>query len=250
MKKYLFLIFIFITCSLSANEMKIFEGGKIQFEVPESDNITFVGDKRNPFKIRITVNTVDNEGIKRRNPVSISNLLYKQLCSDSFKIDKEHIVKMIENNDISKTNTFSIAANWYNDYGNIIFRNYLPVSYKKLIYDGEAIGESFMSIADINTGHELVNKYFSVDYRINFVMQDKLVYILINLTWGDFESLYKTFPEWFELRADNEYYWINQQSQYDFFKVFDSNEYIKLPDTIKLLRETRDSILKSLIIND
>ena len=244
------ILYIFLVCMCYASEYKTYEDDYIQFSVPESELIDFKTDKRNPSHIRILVNYVTNEDLVTRASYSFSELLYKQIVNDKMKINKSHIIELIDSNDVFKTRTFSIGANWYKYNGEVIERNYLINSYEKFFYNGQPIGEQFISLDRLLCGYDAFDKYFSCDYHINFVMNDKIVYIRFELTWGNFGALYQEFPDWFELRNDGKYYWINKEKQNEFFKVFNKNEYMKLPKTLMLLRETRDYVMKTLVIKD
>ncbi len=251
MRKIILIILMFMGGVLYANELRTYVDGKVQFEVPESENLRYVTSLDDADKIRVIVNSIENDDILNWASYSFSDLLYKQLIEDGMKINKKNIIRLIENNDILRTNTFSIAANWYNYYGRIeTHDSYLVSSYRKLMYKDQYIGEQFMDLTVKKNGFDMSHSSFWIDYYINFVINDKLVYIWLKHASGDFQGVYEAFPEWFELRDDGKYYWVNLQARDEFFNVFDGDGYVKLPPKIRLLRETRDSILQTLTIID
>lgn len=248
MKKNLILILLMGYMSIYANEIKTVVDGKVRFEIPSSEKIDFGRKEKNPLKVSILINEIKNEELKGYTPQSFSPFLYMILKDSDFRINKAEIIKMIEENDVEKTNTFSIEPNYYYDYdGKLKNTNRLLNSYKKLIYADQCIGESFLYLSPIKYAKD---KYFNIDSNINFVLNDRIVYIRIENIWGDAKKVAEAFPDFFEIREDGKTYWINQAAQNKFIEKFNSDEYKKLPETIRLVRETRDTILSTLQINE
>jgi len=243
---------LMMSCSLfSQAKEKIVVDNMVKFKVPENEMIDCRwenSDNHDDSNVSITVNTRKNEDIKRCETLAFSPLLYEQLKKDNLTINKEHLLKMIDENDVDKTGTFSIEPNWFDYYGQIINNNYLSCSYEKLIYDNIAIGESYVYLIseDLN-----LKEYFSIHYSINFILSDRIVYIDISLSSDDSESVIKEFPKYFEIRNEGKTYWKNKEARNNFYlEVLNTSKYKKLPETIRLVKETRDMILKTLEINE
>ncbi len=236
----------FLTCE----DAKYYSDQYIEFQEIDNYKIDYHRGKDDPAKVRVLVNYFGKDSLKNRSPVSLSPLLYKQLWKDGFQVNKEHLYKLMEENDFSKSGTYSLGANYYNYYGKVVYRNYLPNSYQKLFYNNQVIGEYFMHTTEIDYGNAYDKDYFSLSYKFVFLVKDKLAYIDINLVWGDFSGIYDAFPELFELRADGKYYWVSQEAQYKFCEILNSEEYKKLPDTIRYVRDVKDLIVKTLTLKE
>ena len=248
--KILILIYILFSVpifSMSKN-VRIFENEFIKFSVPSNSSIQFRDEERDPNKIRIIDKYIGRESICNTESYAFSPKLYKILKQNNFEINREEIISMIEWNDITKTGTFSLKPN-YLEYpnGKREYINYITESYEKLIYKNQAIGESFMYLPPIRCDIDPIYGS-SIDCHINFVMKNNLVYITLTLIWADFNSVRNTFPEFFEQHSDGKYYWKDNQAQVKFYEIFDSDEYVKLPEIIRLLKETRDMIINTLEI--
>ena len=234
---------------LACEDAKYYSDQYIEFQEIDNEKIDY--DKNYiPEKVCIWVNYVGNDKIKNRNPQSMSPLLYKQLWKDGFQVNKEHLYKLMEENDFSNSGTYSLGANYYNHYGRIIYNNYLPNSYQKLFYNNQVIGEYYLCTTGIHYGNAYDKDYFALSYDFVFVVKDKLAYITADLVWGDFSGIYDAYPEFFEQRADGKYYWISQEAQYKFCEILNSEDYVKLPDTIRYVRDVKDMIVKTLKLKE
>ena len=87
---------------------------------------------------------------------------------------------------------------------------------------------------------------------MTFVLQDRLERISfgINSIENSAEELVNSFPQWFEMRSDGNYYWINQECLDAMYDLLFSDDYKKLPRELQLIRETRDMILQTVRINN
>ena len=246
-------ILLFLTAFysfLACEDAKYYTDQYIEFQEIENEKIDYHRGKDDPAKVRVLVNYIGQEDLKVWNPCALSPLLYKQLREDGFQVNKEHLYKLMEENDFSKSGTYSLGANYYNNYGKIVYRNYLPNSYQKLFYNNQVIGEYYMYTTGIKSGNAYDEDYFNLYYHFVFVVKDKLAYIDIGLIWGDFSGIYDVYPEFFEQRADGKYYWISQEAQYKFCEILNSEEYTKLPDTIRYVRDVKDMIVKTLKLKE
>ena len=90
----------------------------------------------------------------------------------------------------------------------------------------------------------------SMNYRMTFVLSDRLERIRFGRIIIDGSSLVNSFPQWFEMRSDSNYYWINQECLDAMYDLLFSDDYKKLPRDLQLIRETRDMILQTVKINN
>ena len=246
-------ILLFLTAFysfLACEDAKYYTDQYIEFQEIENEKIDYHRGKDDPAKVRVLVNYIGQEDLKVWNPCALSPLLYKQLREDGFQVNKEHLYKLMEENDFFKSGTYSLGANYYNYYGRIIYNNYLPNSYNRLIYQNQVIGEYYMYTTGIHYGNAYDKDYFNLSYEFVFVVKDKLAYITADLVWGDFSGICDAFPELFEQREDGKYYWVSQEAQYKFCEILNSEDYVKLPDTIRYVRDVKDMIVKTLKLKE
>ena len=173
-------ILLFLTAFysfLACEDAKYYSDQYIEFQEIDNEKIDYHRGKDDPAKVRVLVNYFGYDRLKDRNPQVMSPLLYKQLREDGFQVNKEHLYKLIEENDFFKSGTYSLGANYYNNYGKIVYRNYLPNSYNRLIYQNQIIGEYYMYTTDIDYGNAYDKDYFNLSYDFVFVVKDKLAYI-------------------------------------------------------------------------
>ena len=92
----------------------------------------------------------------------------------------------------------------------------------------------------------------TVYYHITFALPDRLERISFGINSIDYsaEELVNSFPQWFEMRKDGLYYWINQECLDAMYDLLFSDDYKKLPRDLQLIRETRDMILQTVRINN
>ena len=140
---------------------------------------------------------------------------------------------------------------FYNRYSRDESKQYvgfLPKSYKPIIMD-KILGEEYMYA---NTDYCFLDKSGgdTIGYHITFVLNDRLERIAFTRIISDGISLINSFPQWFEMRRDGNYYWINQECLEAMYDLLFSDDYKKLPRDLQLIRETRDMILQTVRINN
>ncbi len=222
------------------------EDGFLTFEVPEDCNYTDIFN-REPRKLELSL---WNTHIFLDNKSSYSVPFYNLLKQDDFKINLKHIKELLFINDYLKTGDFALDPSYRIDEytGDKHYIGYIPKSYRTII-NKNIIGEEYF-YAPLNS--KIVNKYGggTMGYYITFVLNDRLESISFKRIIIDGQSLVTTFPQWFEMRSDGNYYWINQDCLNEMYDLLFSEDYKKLPRDLQLIRETRDMILETVKIND
>ena len=220
--------------------------GYITFEVPEECNWTDIYH-RNPRKLELsqwsTTEFYDNFN-------SFGKPLYESLKKNNFKLDYDCIKNLLMNNNYQESREFVINPNYRQDHigGEKEYIGYLPKSYKPIIMD-KILGEEYMYA---NTNYCFLDKSGgdTIGYHITFVLNDRLERIAFTRIISDGISLINSFPQWFEMRRDGNYYWINQECLEAMYDLLFSDDYKKLPRDLQLIRETRDMILQTVRINN
>lgn len=246
--KKLALIFLISCISIALGHTKTVttEDGFLSFEVPEECGCIDIF-LRNPRKMEIC-------GYAVTKPfdceVEFSKLFYKLLKENNFEIDLLKTKELLKTNSYIESDDFALDPSYRLDEfsGNKRYIGYLPKSYTPIIMD-KILGEEYM-YAPLDS--KVLNKYGggSMDYNITFVLSDRLERISFGRIIIDGSSLVNSFPQWFEMRSDGNYYWINQACLEAMYDLLFSDDYKKLPRDLQLIRETRDMILQTVRINN
>lgn len=246
--KKLTLMFLITCFSIAIGYTKTVttEDGFLSFEIPEKCGCVDIYH-RNPRKLEIAGYCAINF---RDNINSYGRPLYELLIKDNLKLKYDHVKELLLSNDYIKTGDFTLDPNYrINEFSNEKqYIGYLPRSYKPIIRD-DVLGEEYM-YAPLDS--KVLNKYGggSMDYNITFVLSDRLERISFGRIIIDGSSLVNSFPQWFEMRSDGNYYWINQECLDQMYDLLFSDDYKKLPRDLQLIRETRDMILNTVRINN
>lgn len=220
------------------------EDGFLSFEIPEECGCIDI-NHRNPRRIEIA-----GINIKYRFECisSVSERFFDFLVEQKFKYDRKIFENYLLQNNFPESDTFAFSQ-YYHRYSRDESKEYigfLPKSYKPIIMD-DILGEEYFYAS-----LEVLDQYGggSMDYHITFVLSDRLERISFGRIIIDGSSLVNSFPQWFEMRSDGNYYWINQECLEAMYDLLFSDDYKKLPRDLQLIRETRDMILQTVRINN
>ena len=248
--KKIFYLFTLIFMTSFSNYAKTINSldGYITFEVPEECNWTDIYH-RDPSKLELSQWSV-TEFYDNFN--SFGKPLYELLKKNNFKLDYNCIKKLLINNNYQESGEFVINPNYHQEYigGEKEYIGYLPKSYKPIIMD-DILGEEYFWLP---VKYCIYNEYRATgfSYHITFALPDRLEIISFGINSIDYsaEELVNSFPQWFEMRKDGLYYWINQECLDAMYDLLFSDDYKKLPRDLQLIRETRDMILQTVRINN
>ena len=246
--KKISLIFLIFWLSIAFGYTKTVttEDGFLSFEVPEECGCIDIF-QRNPRKLEICGYTIIKPFIYK---TEFSIPFYKLLTENDFEIDLLNIRKLLETNSYIESDDFALDPSYRLDEfsGNKRYIGFLPKSYKPIIMD-KILGEEYMYA---NTDYCFLDKSGgdTIGYHITFVLNDRLERIAFTRIISDGISLINSFPQWFEMRSDGNYYWINQECLDAMYDLLFSDDYKKLPRDLQLIRETRDMILNTVRINN
>lgn len=174
------------------------------------------------------------------------------LVEQKFKYDRKIFENYLLQNDFPESDQFAFD-HFYDRYSreeSKEYIGYLPKSYKPIIMD-DILGEEYFywpSKSSIYDNYRATTVY----YHITFALPDRLERISFGINSIDYsaEELVNSFPQWFEMRKDGLYYWINQACLEAMYDLLFSDDYKKLPRDLQLIRETRDMILQTVKINN
>ena len=246
--KSLVLIFLIVILPIPFGYTKTVttEDGYLSFNIPEECDCIDIF-LRNPRKMEIC-------GYAVTKPfdceVEFSKLFYKLLKENNFEIDLLKTKELLKTNSYKESDEFALDPSYRFDEFSRLKRDigFLPKSYKPIIMD-DVLGEEYF-YASLKS--KVLDQYggCSMDYNITFVLSDRLERISFGRIIIDGKALVNFFPQWFEMRSDGNYYWINQTCLEAMYDLLFSDDYKKLPRDLQLIRETRDMILQTVRINN
>ena len=246
MKKKIIYLFIMIFIASCYAKAVTTEDGFLSFEVPEECGCIDIF-LRNPRKLEISGSKVIFDS---KHLVCFSEIFSDFLENKQYKITRTDFEKLLLTNNFPESDTFAFDQ-YYNRYSRDEPKQYvgfLPKSYKPIIMD-KILGEEYMYA---NTDYCFLDKSGgdTIGYHITFVLNDRLERIAFTRIISDGISLINSFPQWFEMRSDGLYYWINQECLEAMYDLLFSDDYKKLPRDLQLIRETHDMILQTVKINN
>ena len=246
--KTITLIFLVASISITFGYTKTVttEDGYLSFDIPEECGCVDIF-QRNPRKLEISGVCIE---FMKDNINYISERFCDFLLEQNFNYDRDIFEYYLLQNNFPESDTFAFSQ-YYHRYSrneSKEYIGYLPKSYKPIIMD-KILGEEYM-YAPLDS--KVLNKYGggSMDYNMTFVLSDRLERISFGRIIIDGSSLVNSFPQWFEMRKDGNYYWINQECLEAMYDLLFSDDYKKLPRDLQLIRETRDMILQTVRINN
>lgn len=248
--KKLALIFLISCISIALGYTKTVttEDGFLSFEVPEECGCIDIFH-RNGRKLEIKGSEV---GFDSKYLVCFSEIFSDFLEKKQYKITRTDLEKLLLTNNFPESDTFAFDQ-YYNRYSRDESKQYigfLPKSYKTIIRD-DILGEEYFYIPKESRIYDN-KRATTVSYRITFALPDRLerIKFVINSIDYSAEELVNSFPQWFEMRKDGLYYWINEECLEAMYDLLFSDDYKKLPRDLQLIRETRDMILQTVKINN
>ncbi len=248
MKKLLTVIlFTILYCSAFAQIHITTGDGQLEFDIPDNELVR--ADEWITDRIFLHILEYTKESSRTMLKSKFSPMLYEILQNDGFVFKKEHIVEMIRNNDFKKSGIYSVESNFREEYGKRVYKTSLiNESYQTLYYDGEPVGDFYASSQPIEymVNTRITNLYINS----NIVLSDRIVAVDLWLTASDLPLVPEIFPELFVKKADGNIYWKSDESRAEFYNIFMSDDYVKLPPKLRALRETYDMIKDTLIINE
>lgn len=217
---------------------------QVSFEIPTNPLITrtFTKDRN---KITVLANYHTEKDIPNKEPEAYSPLLYAILKNDGFKISKDHITAMIEKYNPADSSVYAMISN-VPSYGDTRPQNFIKKSYEKIYYQGEAIGECVLYISPVDAAQAISDdSYISLNYHICFVVEQALIHLQIALPEADINTLRTVCPDFF-VQKEGLWYWAKTQTE--FFNALNGKDYMRFPENVRLVRETKECILATLQI--
>lgn len=246
--KKLALIFLISCISIAIGYTKsvITEDGFLSFEVPDECGCIDIF-QRNPRKMEISGVCVE---FLPENINYVSERFSDFLLKQNFIYDRNVFEDYLLKNNFPESDNFAFEKYYFRHSREEPkqYVGFLVKSYKPIIKD-DILGEEYM-YAKLKT--EVLDQYggCTMNYHITFVLSDRLERISFGRIIIDGNSLVNSFPQWFEMRRDGNYYWINQACLDEMYDLLFSDDYKKLPRDLQLIRETRDMILQTVRINN
>ena len=248
--KKLALIFLISCISIALGYTKTVttEDGFLSFEVPEECGCIDIFH-RNPRKLEISGTEVIFDS---KYLVCFSEKFSDFLVKKEYRYERKEFEEYLLHNNFPESDQFAFDQ-FYNRYSRDESKQYvgfLPKSYKPIIMD-DILGEEYFWLP---VKYCIYNEYRATgfSYHITFALPDRLERISFGINSIDYsaEELVNSFPQWFEMRKDGLYYWINQACLEAMYDLLFSDDYKKLPRDLQLIRETRDMILQTVRINN
>jgi hypothetical protein len=222
------LLLILVSCALTSQETISLLNDSITFNKIDSPDVIYTNNWKGSWrgKIRITTNILDNEYVRTAEANAFSPEFLKMYKTNN-KINSQELMKLLERNQ-----PFLLTK--YDE-------TFLKESYSLIYYKDKIVGESYFS-----TNTTEISWPSGFGYKIIIVGDNTL--FVIYLTWVDSDAIIpKSFPDYF-IEVNGEYYWKNENIIHQLYQQLSSNEYQKLPEPLKILRETYDLILNSVEI--
>ena len=248
--KKLALIFLISCISIALGYTKTVttEDGFLSFEVPEECGCIDIFH-RNGTKLEISGSKVIFDS---KHLVCFSEKFSDFLVKKEYRYERKEFEEYLLHNNFPESDQFAFDQ-FYNRYSrdeSKQYVGYLPKSYKPIIMD-DVLGEEYFWLP---VKYCIYNEYRATgfSYHITFALPDRLERISFGINSIDYsaEELVNSFPQWFEMRKDGLYYWINQECLEAMYDLLFSDDYKKLPRDLQLIRETRDMILQTVRINN
>lgn len=224
------------------------EDGFLSFEVPEECGCIDIFH-RNGTKLEISGSKVIFDS---KHLVCFSEKFSDFLVKKEYRYERKEFEEYLLHNNFPESDQFAFDQ-FYNRYSrdeSKQYVGYLPKSYKPIIMD-DVLGEEYFWLP---VKYCIYNEYRATgfSYHITFALPDRLERISFGINSIDYsaEELVNSFPQWFEMRKDGLYYWINQECLEAMYDLLFSDDYKKLPRDLQLIRETRDMILQTVRINN
>lgn len=246
MKKKIIYLFIMIFIASCYAKTVTTEDGFLSFEVPEECGCIDIFH-RNPRKLEISGTEIIFDS---KYLVCFSEKFSDFLVKKEYRYERKEFEEYLLHNNFPESDQFAFDQ-FYNRYSRDEPKQYvsfLPKSYQTIIRD-DVLGEEYF-YASLKS--KVLDQYggCSMDYHITFVLSDRLERISFGRIIIDGSSLVNSFPQWFEMRKDGLYYWINEECLEAMYDLLFSDDYKKLPRDLQLIRETRDMILQTVRINN
>ena len=248
--KKLALIFLISCISIALGYTKTVttEDGFLSFEVPEECGCIDIFH-RNGTKLEISGTEVIFDS---KYLVCFSEKFSDFLVEKEYRYERKEFEEYLLHNNFPESDQFAFDQ-FYNRYSRDESKQYvgfLPKSYKTLIQD-DILGEEYFWLP---VKYCIYNEYRATgfSYHITFALPERLERISFGINSIDYsaEELVNSFPQWFEMRKDGLYYWINEECLEAMYDLLFSDDYKKLPRDLQLIRETRDMILQTVRINN
>ena len=248
--KKLALIFLISCISIALGYTKTVttEDGFLSFEVPEECGCNDIFH-RNGTKLEISGSKVIFDS---KHLVCFSEKFSDFLVKKEYRYERKEFEEYLLHNNFPESDQFAFDQ-FYNRYSrdeSKQYVGYLPKSYKPIIMD-DVLGEEYFWLP---VKYCIYNEYRATgfSYHITFALPERLERISFGINSIDYsaEELVNSFPQWFEMRKDGLYYWINQACLEAMYDLLFSDDYKKLPRDLQLIRETRDMILNTVRINN
>lgn len=246
MKKKIIYLFIMIFIASCYAKTVTTEDGYLSLEIPEECGCIDIFH-RNPRKLEISGVCIE---FMKDNINYISERFCDFLLEQNFNYDRDIFENYLLQNNFPESDTFAFGKYYFRDSRDEQkqYVGFISKSYQIIILD-DILGEEYM-YAPLDS--KVLNKYGggSMNYNMTFVLSDRLERISFGRIIIDGSSLVNSFPQWFEMRKDGNYYWINQECLDAMYDLLFSDDYKKLPRDLQLIRETRDMILQTVRINN
>lgn len=248
MKKKIIYLFIMIFIASCYAKTVTIEDGYLSLEIPEECGCIDI-DFRDGSKLQIRGICIEYISDKINY---VSEKFGDFLVEQKYKYDRKIFENYLLQNNFPESDTFAFSQ-YYHRYSrneSKEYIGYLPKSYKPIIMD-DILGEEYFWLP---VKYCIYNEYRATgfSYHITFALPDRLERISFGINSIDYsaEELVNSFPQWFEMRKDGLYYWINQACLDAMYDLLFSDDYKKLPRDLQLIRETRDMILQTVRINN
>lgn len=249
MKKKIIYLFIMIFVASCYAKTVTTEDGYLSLEIPEECGCKIDYNQRDPSRLEISGRCIE---YSCDNLNYISERFCDFLLEQKFKYDRNIFENYLLQNNFPESDTFAFSQ-YYGRYSRDESKHYvgyLQKSYKQIIMD-DILGEEYFWLP---VKYCIYNEYRATgfSYHITFALPDRLEIISFGIKSIDYsaEELVNSFPQWFEMRKDGLYYWINQECLEAMYDLLFSDDYKKLPRDLQLIRETRDMILQTVRINN
>ena len=230
----LFLFFVISVDFIFSEEILSYFEGKLSFQRPIGVTLweerpQYTDPNFQYFwrgKIQLIVRVWDTEVLIDHPPTIMSQSVYDLINSRGY-LSRNDLLDLF-----NKSSEFVLS--------DIIPRSDIRNSYKHLIYDETTIGEAVFVVSTINL--EVSNTF---GYGIHLIIDNAIVQI--TLTFSTNEDIFNAneTDTFFTIR-DNKRYWKDDQSILSFYDVYNSTNYITLPEPLQQLREAYELILQTL----
>ena len=223
--------------NIFCNELKYEQQGYVSFEIPSSPNLEYESYPKDASNVFVWVNSILDREVQDWSTSVFSPLLYDVLVEDNLRINKSHILELLKTNNVQESKTFSLAPNWYVEYGEIIYSDFLIESYEPFLSNGQIIGECYLDVPK-HAG--------SVTFNIYLIAEDRIVIFDIGIIHFPFDKVIEKYPEWFDFTEDGSSSFKNYDCQLEFYKILNSEKCKEFGSKAELLVQTKNTILSTL----